>query len=906
MSDSSRDPPDAERTRASCDRTMASPTIPGRDSESSAPRIAGYEILGTLGVGGMGIVYEAEQRTPRRRVALKVIRGGQFVDEMRVRMFEREADTLARLEHPDIGAIYEAGRTDDGRHFFAMELVRGKTLGAYLQERTSPRGLDGAGIRTRLALLRRIADAVHYAHQRGVIHRDLKPSNIIVTEEAAVGAEGRATVPPVKILDFGLARITDTDVQASLVSEVGVIKGTLAYMSPEQARGDARYIDVRTDVYSLGVILYEMLSGRLPRSIPSDSMLQALRAVTEQPPQRLREAFRGRRRLDPDVETICHKALELRPEDRYGSAAALSDDVARYLEDQPIQARPPSTVYQLRKLVARNKLAAAFAATVALLLVGLAVAMSVLRGSAEHAREEAQARAEELELVTEFQASMLSGIDAAEMGGALMTDVRERIRESLDAEGVPAAEAESAIGAFDGMLARANATDVALRLVDEQVLGRAVEAIASEFAEQPLVRAALQQTVSDTYREIGLYPQALPLQEEALATYRRSLGEDHAKTLESTSRMGTLFWAMGRLEEALERISTALEGQRRVLGDDHPETLSSRANVASLLSAMGRTDEALAHLREALDGFRRTVGDDDAQTLAVINNMGSLLWSMGRSDEALASLREALEGHRRLLGEDDPATLASLSNIGTLLSSLSRDEEALGYLREAMERRRQVLGNDHPETLASINSVAVALHALGKLDEALVYDREALDGRRRVLGDDHPRTLNSVGNMGVVLEAMGRLDEALMYYRDALEGRRRVLGDDHPETLISICYVGSVLLGRDEPEKAAALLVPGESAARRAFTGDKQRRLGTYLTLLGRARAATGSFEAAQGNLGEAHAILAKAPGASRAERERVLQGLVALHEAWHAAVPAGGHDREAAAWRAELLKLSP
>jgi non-specific serine/threonine protein kinase/serine/threonine-protein kinase len=215
-----------------------------------------------------------------------------------------------------------------------------------------------------------------------------------------------------------------------------------------------------------------------------------------------------------------------------------------------------------------------------------------------------------------------------------------------------------------------------------------------------------------------------------------------------------------------------------------------------------------------------------------------------------------------------------------------------------------VLGNDHPETLSSINSFAVSLRSMGRLEEALAYSREALDGRRRVLGEDHPRTLNAIANLGAVLEEMGRLDEALGCYRDALEGRRRVLGDDHPETLLSISYVGSLLLGRGEHEQTAALLSPGESAARRSFTGDNQRRLGAYLSVLGRARAATGSFAQAAENLREAHAIFGTAPGVSRADREEVLQGLVNLHDAWHAASPGGGHDDEAAAWRSKLAEL--
>ncbi len=312
--------------------------------------IGHYRIIRRLGVGGMGIVYEGEQQTPKRLVAVKVVRGGQYIDANRVKLFQREVQTLARLRHASIGAIYEAGRTEDGQHFFAMELVLGMRLNEYVRQANVPRV-------NRLKLFCRICEAINYAHQRGVIHRDLKPSNILVD------VEGNP-----KILDFGLARITDPEAAlATTGTEIGKFMGTLPYMSPEEARGNPDEIDVRTDVYSLGVVLYELLVDRLPYTVSRSAIPEAIRIICEDRPKR--PSFYDKT-LRGDLDTITFKALEKERGRRYQSALAMAEDIERSLADQPILARPPSIAYSMGKLFRRHRLVAVVAAAVILVVVG--------------------------------------------------------------------------------------------------------------------------------------------------------------------------------------------------------------------------------------------------------------------------------------------------------------------------------------------------------------------------------------------------------------------------------------------------------------------------------------------------------------------------------------------------------
>jgi serine/threonine protein kinase/Tfp pilus assembly protein PilF len=795
-------------------------------------------VLGVLGEGGMGVVYEAEQASPRRRVALKVIRGGHFVDENHIRMFRREAETLARLRHPNIGAIYESGRTDDGRHFFAMELVRGKTLGDYLADR--PRRVTPDELEHRLAVFQKICDAVQYAHQRGVIHRDLKPSNIIVTDDASSSgvsstASTQAATPTVKILDFGLARITEEDIAMTQVTEVGVIKGTLPYMAPEQARGDAEAIDSRTDVYALGVILYEMLAGRRPYDIAYAALLEAIRVICEEPPAPLSASWGGSRKLDPDVETIVGTALEKEPDRRYASAAALSEDIGRFLESQPILARPPSAVYQLRKMVTRHRTAFAASMVVAIVLVVSTIVSTSLFFKAKRESERARVEALKSEQVATFMTGMLEGVGPAVAMGRDTTMLRE-------------------------------------------ILDSTAQRLDAELQDQPEVEASLRDVLGKTYRQLGELEAAEAQLRSAVSTNRRVLGDDHPETLISINDLGLTLQDRGAWEESEALTVEGLEGCRRVLGNDHIETRTAASNYGQLLADTGRFAEAEVFSREAFESFRRFDGVEDPQTLTAQTNLGILLMRLGRVAESEEILRdslktkrqvlgndhpetfisldalavvlenqerfdeaeplyvESLDACRRVLGDDHPGTLRVLSNIGVFLTKVGRPDEGERYLREALETKRRVFGDDHLNTLISLNTMGFWYFRQGRYDESEAMVQEAVERGRGALGSEHPEYLVWVFNLGKLLELRGRAAEAEPYYRKVLDTRRRVLDPAHPETMYVLTELAKLVDGLGRASEAEELLLDGvreaeaEHGAAGAATVDVRARLARFYT----------------------------------------------------------------------------
>jgi len=825
------------------------------ESESAAERpadqpesIGGFRIISRLGEGGMGTVWEAEQSQPRRRVALKIMRRDHVVDELHARMFRREAESLGRLRHPNIAAIYESGHTEDGHDFFAMELVPGVTLDVWLDGR--PTLIDGDELKLRLGLFRSICDAVHYAHQRGVIHRDLKPSNIIVTDEGVSSGAGSAAKPSltIKILDFGLARISDADIAATLVSEIGVIKGTLQYMSPEQARGDVTAIDLRSDVYALGVILYEMLTGKRPYNVTRAALAEAVRVICEDAPDPVVKSWSGTRRLDQDLETIVGKTLEKDADRRYDSAAALREDVERYLASQPILARAPSATYQLKKMVQRNRLGAAFAATVLVLLVVLAATMTVQAGRIARERDRAESEAAKATAVSRFMRETLSAASPFELG------IDITVTEALD---------------------------------------QATTRISPSFADQPEVEAEVRHTIGDTYNTLGRYDEAQPLLESALEMRAGLIGADSPEAIETMASLAQLSWRKADFDEAIDRGYELLEARRRTFGDPSSDVAVTLDFLGRVLAEAGRFEEADDVIQQALAMSLAMHGEESDQTAGCYQNM-SVLEEVWRQDYVRAEelTRKEIEIRRAVEGGDTMESAGALNNLGIYIMLQGRLEEAAEIIEEANMAVRRLAGDQHPELAKGLENLGNVNYRLGNYDETLALLAEVIEMRREVFGDDSPQVSRGLTNLGAVYRKSGQLDLAEKTLIDAVARMERAYGPDHPDVASAHRSLGIVLWELGRLDEAESELRTALAIAERAFP-ERSPAVGGYQSFVGRLLVSRRKFVEAERLLLATYTAHLEAFGAQDPRIATAAGSLVELYEAW-------GRPEEAARYRVE------
>jgi eukaryotic-like serine/threonine-protein kinase len=711
MASDARDEPGED-----ADRTTQHASI----ATASHPALIGpYRVLALIGEGAMGIVYEAEQERPRRRVALKIIRPGVSTPAM-LRRFEHEYEFLGRLQHDGIAQIYQAGIADTGfgpQPYFAMELVRGRKLDDYAR-------LKELDLRQRLTMVAEIADAVQHAHHRGVIHRDLKPANILVTESGHP-----------KVLDFGLARAAQAELQSTVQTMAGEVVGTMSYMSPEQVVGDMSELDTRSDVYALGVVLYELLSGRLPFDLSRKSLPEAVRIIRDEEPTRLSSITRA---LPGDVETIVAKALEKDKLRRYGSAADLAGDIRRFLRNEPIVARRPSASYQVRKFAHRHRGLVGGAVAVLVALVAGVVVSTWQAVRASRAERVAQARATEAqgekakaEAVTTFLTDMLASANPSQARGR---DVTVRM-----------------------------ALDEAARKID-----------AGAMKGEPDIEVAVRNAIATTYEGLGLFEPAERQLRTSLDLQSRALRNPLLRA-DTDSRLVNVLYKHQKFAEARPVAEEAVRLRQEALGPRHADTATSLDDLGAILMANGDAVAAEARMREALAIRRDVLGPDDPQLSTSLNNVGFALQEKGDVQQAQAMFLESLAIDKRRLGNDHPEVAIKLVNLARLNNDLHRPEAAEPFAREAVAIRRKVLGNDHPALANALDQLASAVE-VRQPDEEEPLRREALAILTRALGAGHRETARLQSNLGFMLYRRGAYPEAVSLYRAALASLRQTLG----------------------------------------------------------------------------------------------------------------------------------
>lgn len=739
---------------------LETPALEPPEETLTGCRIGLYQVGEKIAEGGMGAVYRAMRLSDfQKQVAIKVVKRGMDTDFI-LRRFRQERQILAALDNPNIAQLLDGGATDDGRPYLVMEYIEGHPFIEYCD-------VHRLGEADRLKLFRTVCLAVQFAHQNLVVHRDLKDSNILIT----------ANGDP-KLLDFGIAKLLEPDADAT-ITWMRMLSPECA--SPEQVRGQT--VTTASDIYSLGVLLFRLLTGEPPYQFVTRTTAEILRVVCEEEPRKPSAV----KAISADLDNIVLKAMHKDPARRYVSASQLSEDIERYLDGLPVTARKDTLTYRLSKFVRRHR-----GATIA---AGLALV------------------------------SLLAG-----MVGTLWQAHRTAVQQQIT----------NAVNDFlrNDVLAQAGASKQAgpgtkpdPELTVRTALDRAADRLQGKFGAQPLVEASIRQTIGDTYEDLGLYREAQRHVERALELRRRELGEKNPDTLATMNSLAELLGNQGKYADDEALHARVVDLRRRVLGPEHRDTLTSMDGLANAYKHLGRYAEAEALQSKVLDVRRRTLGEQDPETLVSMNDLATVYEEEGKFNLAERLFAKANEIERGVFGEEHPDTLIGMNNLAFLYSGQGMYAEAEALEKKVLEIRLRILGPEHPLTLASMNNLAVEYTQNGQFALAEPLLKGVLESRRRIFGEENPDTLVSMNNLAADYRRERKYDLAEALLAKAMETQSRVLGPMHPLTLTSVNNLAAVFQAAGRYAKAEPLFVKALAGRRHTLGPEHPDTLRTLRNL---------------------------------------------------------------------------